>query len=183
MGNDIRIRWFTTVSSGITEDCKQPKCSSIRHRLNKLENIHTMGYLLFGYRGERGRSPSTDMRSSPRHMIFVKQQMQNSVCGMCHHLCQEQLNQHYMLLLGWPKSSFGFFSNMFWKNPKQTFCPTQHCLYKETIRTHIKHIYRSYLGGMSGEIRWMVDKDVKKTFWTFLCLIHVTILIHVTFPN
>lgn len=88
MGNDIWIRLFTATSSGITEDCKQPKCSSIRHRLNR-EHSHN-GLLTFWLQ-RGGRSASTDMRSSPKHMIFVQQQMQNGVCGICYHLCQEQL--------------------------------------------------------------------------------------------
>ena len=33
MGNDICIRLFTATLSGTTTDCKQPKCSSIGHRL------------------------------------------------------------------------------------------------------------------------------------------------------
>ena len=46
MGNDISIKLFVATLAEVTKDCKLSKCSSIGDRLNKLQNIHTMDYLL-----------------------------------------------------------------------------------------------------------------------------------------
>ena len=68
--------------------------------------------------------------------------------------------------MGLAKSSCGFFCNMFWKNPKQTFCSAQHLLVyikklcKKTHKAYLQRLPRWNEWGKIGG--WW--RDVKKTF-------------------